>query len=69
MESPQQHWRSLLTKREQEIMLLVAGRLGNQAIARKLRLGEGTVRFQVHNILRKLSVKNRADLAELLSRD
>jgi len=55
--------------REQEIMLLAARGLGNQEIAKKLGLAEGTVRFQVHYVLRKLGLKHRAELIELVPRD
>ena len=56
-------WRTALTDREREIAGLAAQGLGNQEIARRLGLAQGTVRFQVHNILRKLGLKNRADLS------
>jgi len=62
-------WRNLLTMREQEIMLLAARGLGNQEIARKLGLAEGTIRFQVHYVLRKLGLKRRSELADLVPRD
>ena len=56
-------WRTALTDREREIASLAAKGLGNQEIAKRLGLADGTVRFQVHNILRKLGLKTRADLA------
>ena len=56
-------WRTALTDREREIASLAALGLGNQEIAKRLGLADGTVRFQVHNIIRKLGLKKRADLA------
>ena len=56
-------WRTALTDREQGIASLAAQGLGNQEIAMRLGLADGTVRFQVHNIIRKLGLKKRADLA------
>jgi two-component system nitrate/nitrite response regulator NarL len=56
-------WRTALTDREREIASLAVQGLGNQEIARRLGLADGTVRFQVHNILRKLGLKKRADLS------
>jgi DNA-binding NarL/FixJ family response regulator len=56
-------WRTTLTDREREIARLAVQGLGNQEIAKRLGLADGTVRFQVHNILRKLGLKTRADLA------
>ena len=56
-------WRTALTDREREIASLAAQGLGNQEIAKRLGLADGTVRFQVHNILRQLGLKTRDDLA------
>jgi DNA-binding NarL/FixJ family response regulator len=57
---------SALTSREQEIAALVACRLPNKEIARKLRLGPATVKNHVHNILQKLNIHRRGDIAEQL---
>lgn len=52
-----------LTEREVEILKLVARGLSNLAIAQKLFIGEGTVRFHVSNILSKLRLENRIQAA------
>jgi len=51
---------ALLTARELEVLRLVANGLSNRAIATALTLGEGTVKYHVKNILRKLQVRGRA---------
>jgi two-component system, NarL family, response regulator LiaR len=48
-----------LTEREAEVLKLVARGLSNHAIAERLFVGEGTVRFHVSNILGKLQLENR----------
>lgn len=53
MSSPQ------LTEREQEVLLLMTAGKSNQAIARDLTVSEGTVKFHVNGILRKLEVSDR----------
>lgn len=50
---------ALLTPRELEILRLVARGLSNRAIATALTLGEGTVKYHVKNILRKLQASSR----------
>jgi DNA-binding NarL/FixJ family response regulator len=56
---------SSLTRREREIAALVACHLPNKEIARRLRLGPTTVKNHVHNILQKLNVHRRGDIAPL----
>jgi two-component system nitrate/nitrite response regulator NarL len=54
---------TLLTSREQEIVLtLAAGGPSNKDVGRRLHLSEGTVKVHLHNIYRKLGVKNRTEL-------
>ncbi len=48
-----------ITKREREILGLIASGLTNQQIAEKLYLATGTVRAHTANIYRKLDVGNR----------
>ena len=48
-----------LSKREREILLLVANGLSNEAIAQKLWVSRQTVKFHLSNIYRKLGVANR----------
>lgn len=48
-----------LTAREREVLSLMTNGLANTQIAAALRLGEGTVRNHVSNILSKLGVSDR----------
>ena len=50
-----------LTKREQEILRLVAEGRSNGEVARKLWVTEQTVKFHLSNIYRKLGVTNRTE--------
>ncbi|MFI7643927.1 response regulator [Nonomuraea sp. NPDC049400] len=50
-----------LSDGEREVLRLVAGGLGNQAIAQRLHLSEKTVRNRVSSIFTKLDVANRAE--------
>lgn len=52
-----------LTKRETEILSLVAQGLGNKEIAARLHISENTVKTHVRHILEKLSLSNRAEAA------
>lgn len=54
-----------LTKREQEILALVADGKSNQEIAQVLYITPGTVRVHVHAILQKLEVRDRTQAAIL----
>ncbi len=51
----------LLTPRELEVLRLMARGNTNLAIAKALVVAEGTVKYHVKNILRKLRAANRAD--------
>jgi DNA-binding NarL/FixJ family response regulator len=57
----------VLTPREREIAILASAGLSNRQIARQSSLVEGTVKIHLHNIYRKLGVKNRTALAALLN--
>jgi two-component system NarL family response regulator len=48
-----------LTRREQEILTLMAAGQSNQEIAQALYITPGTVRVHVHTILQKLDVRDR----------
>jgi NarL family two-component system response regulator LiaR len=52
-----------LTRRELEVLRLVARGLKNQEIAETLMIGVGTVRTHVSNILAKLHLANRTQAA------
>jgi DNA-binding CsgD family transcriptional regulator len=50
----------LLTRRELDVLRLLARGESNSAVAAKLVISESTVKFHVLNVLRKLQVTNRA---------
>lgn len=52
-----------LTRREQEVLNLLALGFQNKIIALRLALSEHTVKIHVHNIIRKLGVHNRTEAA------
>lgn len=58
--------RDLLTRRELEVLEMVADGRTNAAIASRLVITEGTVKQHVKHILRKLRVQNRAEAVSRL---
>lgn len=52
----------VLSKRESEIVKMVAVGLRNKEIADKLSIGEGTVKSHLHSIYEKLGVQGRVEL-------
>lgn len=52
-----------ITKKEYEIMICICEGLSNKEIADKLFMGEGTVRNYISNILEKLELRDRTQLA------
>ncbi|RME51603.1 MAG: DNA-binding response regulator [Caldilineae bacterium] len=52
-----------LSRREKEVLLLVSQGKSNQEIARTLTLSEKTVRNHITNLLNKLGLNNRVELA------
>lgn len=52
----------VLSKRETEIVKMVAAGLRNKEIAHKLSIGEGTVKTHLHTIYEKLGVHGRVEL-------
>lgn len=57
-----------LTKREEDILRMVAGGLSNREIAERFGLQEKTVKHYMTSVLQKLSVRNRVEAA-LLARE
>ena len=57
-----------LTRRELEILRLVAGGLSNKEIGKELTITEGTVKSHVHNALEKLQMSNRIQAAAYIVR-
>ncbi|HEY9658455.1 MAG TPA: response regulator transcription factor, partial [Allocoleopsis sp.] len=55
----------VLTRREQEILALIADGKTNQEISQMLYIAPGTVRVHVHAILQKLDVRDRTQAAVL----
>jgi two-component system nitrate/nitrite response regulator NarL len=53
----------ILTRRETEILQLVAEGMSNKEIANRLTITEGTVKNHVHNALEKLHLTNRVQAA------
>lgn len=53
----------VLTEREKEILQLLKEGLGNKEIAHRLSISESTVRNHIHNVLYKLHLDNRIQLA------
>ena len=52
-----------MTKREREIMNLIAEGLSNKEIAQRLSIATYTVKSHVHNILEKLALHSRLQIA------
>ena len=52
-----------LSERESEVLALIAEGHSNKEIAEKLFLGEGTIRNYITNILEKLNLRDRTQLA------
>jgi two-component system nitrate/nitrite response regulator NarL len=55
-----------LTRRERQILELLARGLSNKEIAREMRIGSATVKNHVHNVLEKLRVRRRGEAAARL---
>src|SRR6185436_14496397 len=52
-----------MTNREREIVDLIAAGLSNKEIAKRLCIATDTVKSHVHNILEKLSLRSRVEIA------
>ena len=57
---------AVLTERQRQIMRLMADGLSNKEIARRLSLGTSTVKNHVHEILDRLQVSSRAQVASCM---
>jgi DNA-binding NarL/FixJ family response regulator len=53
-----------MTKREREVTKLIADGLTNKEIAQELKVSTYTVKSHVHNILEKLSLTTRVQIAK-----
>jgi DNA-binding NarL/FixJ family response regulator len=61
-QSGMRHAAEVLSRREVEIVKMVAAGLRNKEIANKLFIGEGTVKTHLHAIYKKLGVHGRVEL-------
>jgi two-component system, NarL family, response regulator DevR len=52
-----------LTEREREVVDLLAHGLTNREIGTRMFVSESTAKFHVHNVMRKLGVRRRAEVA------
>ena len=64
-QSGSRHLARSLTRRERQIILLIAEGLSNKEICRRLGLREGTVKIHLHNVYEKVGIKNRTALAAM----
>jgi DNA-binding NarL/FixJ family response regulator len=61
-ESDLERLKHSLTRRELEVLQLVAGGLRNRDITGRLKISEGTVKIHLHHIYEKLGARDRVDL-------
>ena len=52
-----------MTKREREIIVLIAEAMSNKEIAQRLNLSTYTVKSHIHNILEKMALHSRLEIA------
>jgi DNA-binding NarL/FixJ family response regulator len=60
--------RAALTRREREVVSLIAEGLTNREIGQAIFVSESTVKFHLRNVMRKLDVHHRAEVAYAASR-
>jgi len=58
-----------LTEREAQTLALISEGMSNKQIARQLGISDGTVKVYVKNLLRKLNLRSRLELAARVHRD
>ncbi len=58
-----------MTKREREIIVLIADGLSNKEIAQGLNIATHTVKSHVHNVMEKLALHSRLQLANFVHED
>jgi len=58
-----------LTQREREIVILISEGLSNKEIAERLHIATYTVKSHVHNILEKLALRTRLQIAAFVRRE
>jgi two-component system nitrate/nitrite response regulator NarL len=58
-----------LTEREAQTLALISDGMSNKQIARQLGISDGTVKVYVKNLLRKLDLRSRLELAAWVHRD
>ncbi|MCT2299813.1 response regulator transcription factor [Dietzia cinnamea] len=56
------------TCREREVLSLLVSGLGNKAIGAELFISEATVKYHLRNIMDKLSVRRRTEVAAIALR-
>jgi NarL family two-component system response regulator LiaR len=52
-----------MTKRERQVVGLIADGMTNKEIAQELHLSTSTVKSHIHNILEKLALRSRVQIA------
>jgi DNA-binding CsgD family transcriptional regulator len=65
---PEGAWAAGLTRREEQVLQLVAHGLSNAQIAERLYIVEGTAKTHVKSVLRKLGAANRAEAGAMYHR-
>ncbi|HEY5990681.1 MAG TPA: response regulator transcription factor, partial [Streptosporangiaceae bacterium] len=59
---------SRLTRRERDVVRLIARGLSNREIGERLYIRETTVKFHVRNIMRKLGADRRAEIVYVVGK-